>query len=108
MKLSVLERILLGELLPKVGSFTNLKLLRVVKEDLSFSEKENMLLDFTQQGELTKWKLNAVGDKSISIGEVASKLIRDKILELNKQEKLTESHLTICEKFNILDKEFLK
>lgn len=50
-KLNVLERLTLNGLLPKEGSFMNLKLLRLTKEDLSFNEEENKALQFrTDQG----------------------------------------------------------
>lgn len=56
MKLSVLERLLLLSLLPKEGSFTNLKLVRLAREQLSFNEAENKLLQFQQVGEQATWK----------------------------------------------------
>jgi Ni,Fe-hydrogenase I large subunit len=99
MKLSVVERILLMQTLPKEGSFTNLKLLRVVKEDLSFTEKENKLLKFRQEGELTQWENNVVKDKDIKTGEVVNELIKKQLVELDKQEKLNENHVTLYEKF---------
>ena len=57
--LNVLERVLLGNLLPKEGSFANLKLLRVARENLSFDDKENKALNFRQEGEQMRWD-NAV------------------------------------------------
>ena len=45
-KVNVLERLMLLGILPKEGSFTNLKLLRLVKENLSFNEAENKALQF--------------------------------------------------------------
>lgn len=44
--LDVLERLKLLELLPREGTFTNLKLLRETKEALSFTEDENLALQF--------------------------------------------------------------
>ena len=45
-KLTVVERILLASLLPKEGTFVNLRLLRLAREALSFSEEENEGLQF--------------------------------------------------------------
>lgn len=45
-KVNVLERLMALGILPKEGSFTNLKLLRLVKESLSFNEAENKALQF--------------------------------------------------------------
>lgn len=51
MLLSVMERILLlNSVLPREGSFNNLKLLRKARESLSFTEDENELLNFREEG----------------------------------------------------------
>ena len=105
MKLNVLERILLSQILPAQGSFTNLKLLRVVKEELSFSDKENKKLNFKQDGERMLWN-NVELEKEMAFGEVASKLIKDELLKLDKEEKLTEQHMSLYEKF--IEKEQIK
>jgi len=63
MKLNVLERILVLNLLPKEGSFANLKLLRVFREALSFTEEENKLLKFQQIGDQTRWESFVTIDK---------------------------------------------
>lgn len=55
MLLSILERMLLGQVLPKEGSLTNLKLLREAREGLSFTEKENQILNFQQEEDQVRW-----------------------------------------------------
>ena len=63
MELSVLERILLSSMLPAEGSFANLKLLRVARENLSFTEDENRLLGFknNENGTVT-WNQDEIID----------------------------------------------
>jgi len=56
MKLSILERLLIQNLLPEKGSYTNLKIIRVAREALSFNEQENKAFEFIQEGEQLKWK----------------------------------------------------
>ncbi len=63
MKLSVIERISVQGLLPDRGTYTNLKLLRVAREALSFTEKENKVLKFRIEGEKTHWESNVLIDK---------------------------------------------
>ena len=46
MKLEVYERIVLLNILPQEGDFTTLKLVRKLRESLSFSEKEIADIDF--------------------------------------------------------------
>ena len=99
MKLNVLERILASGLLPKEGTFANLKLLRVAQEDLSFDEKENKALNFRQEGEMTRWEDSVVPDKEIKLGEIATQLLTKKLKELDESEKLTSEHMSLYEKF---------
>lgn len=51
LRLDVMERLVLLGLLPAEGTFANLKLLRIAKEQLSFDDKENKLLKFRIIGE---------------------------------------------------------
>lgn len=99
MKLSVIERLIVQNLLPEKGSFTNLKLVRVAREALSFDEAENKLLNFRQDGEQLRWNDNAVGEKDIKIGEVVTEMVKKKLRELDEKEELTVQQLMIYEKF---------
>ncbi|MFA5322904.1 MAG: hypothetical protein WC373_09550 [Smithella sp.] len=99
MKLNVMERLMLLSILPKEGSFTNLKLLRTVKEDLSFSEEENKALQFNQNGEILTWDSKADANKEIVFGEVIESIIRKALVALDKAEKITENHYSIYEMF---------
>jgi len=64
MKLNVLERLMLLNMLPAEGSYTNLKLLRVAKERLSFTEEENRDLNFTQEADRLRWNDYTVMNKA--------------------------------------------
>lgn len=50
MRFSVLERLILLNLLPKEGTYANLKQLRVVRERLAFTDAENKSLAFRTVG----------------------------------------------------------
>ena len=99
MKFNVLERIVLSQILPKDGSFLNLKLIRVAKEALSFNEEENKALCFVQKGEVLNWKEGVVEDKEVKLGAVIIDLIVNKLKELDKSASLTENHISLYEKF---------
>jgi len=99
MKLNVLERLLLLNLLPAEGSYTNLKLMRKAKENLSFTEEENGLLEFKQEADQVRWADNAVEDKEIDIGEIVTQIIVKKLKKLNDEEKLKSEHESLYEKF---------
>ena len=62
-ELDVLERLTLSNVLPKEGTFLNLRLLRVVKEDLSFTEEENKALQFRQADQMLMWNTIAIVNK---------------------------------------------
>ena len=68
MKLSVIERLTLQAMLPEKGSFTNLKLIRVAREALSFTDAEHRLLQFRVETvgdqQVSKWNQNQLMDKA--------------------------------------------
>ena len=99
MKLSVLERLLIQNLLPEKGSYTNLKLMRVARETLSFDEAENKALNFEQDGEQLKWADGVVEDKEVLIGEIVSEMIKKELKSLNDKEELKPEQFTLYEKF---------
>lgn len=99
MELSVLERLLLLNILPKEGDFTTLKIVRTMRDDLSFSEEEHKILQFTQEGDQLRWKSGADKPKQINFGEKATDLIVEALKKLNTDKKLTEQHMGLYEKF---------
>lgn len=98
MKLDVLERLIALNLLPKEGTFTNLKLIRVAREELSFNEEEHKALQFQQNGELLQWKQDVKIFKEVNIGEVVSIMLTDALKSLNAGGKLKEEHFSLYEK----------
>lgn len=99
MKLEVFERLLLLGLLPKEGEYTTLKLLRVLREDLSFSEEENQKLEFKKEAEMIRWKPIADSAKEVAIGRSMFDLIRGILVKMDKDKKLMEEHMALYEKF---------
>jgi len=98
MKLSVLERVVLLNLLPQEATFANLKLIRVAKETLSFTDEENQKLNFRIEGAQTLWD-EGIEEREFLIGEVASQLIVEALEKLDKDKKLREEHFSVYEKF---------
>ena len=100
MELTVIERIHLLDILPREGDITTLRIVRQLREDLSFSEDEHKALAFEQQANGTiNWKLDAEVVKEVSIGTKAKKLIVDALQRLNTEKKLREAHLPLFERF---------
>ena len=103
MKLSVLERVLLGGMMANYkGSFTNLKLVREGREVLSFNEEENRDLKFTANDNQMNWNAEAslkYQDVEINLGDNVSSIIKKILIDLNEKEELTEQHFSLYEKF---------
>ena len=105
MKLSVMERVLLGGMMSTYqGTFINLKLIREGREALSFNEEEIKDLTFTQVGNQTTWnpgaslKYQAV---EIQLGDAVTKIIKEILQKFNDEAKLTEQHFSLYEKFMV-------
>lgn len=128
MELSVFDRIIILNIMPPEADYLTLKVQRKLKEDCSFNEDELEALDFHQQfickecgkvvvkkhGEAAGicpdcggamntgnilWDREADKEVDIEIGKKAMELVAARLQELSEQKKLTESHLSLCEKF---------
>ena len=103
MKFSVLERVLLGNMMSTYqGNFTNLKLIREGREALSFNEEETKVLSFTQVEDNIVWDIEAslrFQAVEIDLGENVTSIIKDLLLKLNDEEKLTDQQFSLYEKF---------
>lgn len=100
MKLKVIDRITLLGILPQEGDIITLKIIRKVREDLSFTDEEHKALKIERldAGNL-QWNAEADKPKEIAIGEVATNLIVDSLKKLNDEKKLTDNHVGVYEMF---------
>lgn len=100
MELGVFDRLILLNILPKEGNFTTLKIVRKLREDLSFSEEEHKELEFKfEKDGRVQWKQEADKPKEIEIGEKATDIIVDVLKKLNNDKKLKDEHYNLYEKF---------
>lgn len=99
MELGVFDRLILLNILPKEGDFTTLKIVRKMREDLSFTEEEHKALQFQQEDNNIKWQKEVDKPKNINFGEKATDLIVSTLKKLNTEKKLSEQHYSLYEKF---------
>jgi len=104
MKLTIIERIALLGLLPAENNFVTLKIIRKLKEDLSFSEDEIKQFEIKAENDRMFWNVkvenNLMPDgKEIAIGEKASDIIVEALKKLDESKKLAERHVSLYEKF---------
>jgi hypothetical protein len=100
MLLSTFDRLILLNILPAEGDITTIRVIHQLRLDLSFSEAENAALAFeTGEDGLVRWKTDADVPKEVEIGPKAHAIVAATLERLNKQEKLTEQHLSLYERF---------
>ena len=102
MKLNVLDRLILLNILPKEGDIITLRILRDLTGRLSFSEEELALLQFkVSRGpqEKTEWKQDVVDDVEILLGPKAENLIVESFEKLDKAKQMRMEFLPVYEKF---------
>ena len=100
MILNTLERLLLLNILPKEGDYTTLKIVRKLREALSFTEEEHAVRNFkTSEDGNTTWTLGTPDAVEISIGEKATDMIVAELKKLDDEKKLSEQTFSLYEKF---------
>lgn len=99
MILSIKERLVLNMIMEQqAGRFDALKLIRKLREDLSFSEVEIKEINLrSEDGVGFKWDKETA--KDIDIGEVVLNMIRKQFQKLDREERLMEDHMDIFTRF---------
>jgi len=108
MKLSVIERINLLSILPNEGTFATLKIIREMREKLSFTEVENTALNFQAKPspdgqQFTTWNKTAadnIGEPDIKLSNFQIDICKVELKKLNDAEppRLRDEHFTLYEK----------
>lgn len=102
MKLNVLERVMLGSILPAETNFVQYKIINDLKLQLSFDDKETkdwgivQTVDKDGKGQVN-WEKNE--EKNIDFGTTALSIIRAVLKKLDEEEKITANIGTLYEKF---------
>ncbi len=97
MELNVPERVALLELLADVeGNFLTLKILRKLREELSFSEEEIKEFNLVESGGKITWERG--GDKDVKMGDKARGIAVDALKRHDTAGTLRDRHYTLYEK----------
>jgi len=99
MILSIKERLVLNMVMEQqAGRFDTLKLIRKLREDLSFSEPEIKEINLrSEDGAGFRWDKEV--EKDIPIGDVVMAAIKKQFQKLDREERLMEDHMDIYTKF---------
>jgi len=106
-KLKLFDRLVCMSLLPPEGSFATLKIVRDLQMELAPTEEEAKLAglenDLVNGGTIAKdWDI--VPEKEIVFGDIAKGIIVAALEKLDKEEKLSQQHFILYEKFILGDK----
>ena len=96
--MGVKERVVLLGVLPAEGRLTTIRIVRELREALSFSEAEHKDLQMKQDGDRLTWTQNAP-PRAIEIGAKGQEIIRAALGKLDADEQLTADHIVICDLF---------
>lgn len=103
MELTVKERLVLLNVIPKEGDFVTLKVVRKLREALSFNEEEIEKWQFTNEQEgrmtMTRWDDSIDQNANVNFGEKATDMIVVALKKLDEEKKLTDDHFSLYEKF---------
>ena len=107
-KLGLFERLVCMALLPAEGNFATLKIVRELQMELAPTEEEYKLAglkdDLLTGGINAELGWDKVEDKEIVFGDIAKAIIVSALEKLDKEEKLTQQHFSLYEKFVIGEK----
>jgi RecA-family ATPase len=93
MELTIMDRIVLLELLPDKGSYTALKEMRELREELGFSEAEVAEFDIVHEDGVVRWDSDKEAEaepKTVVISDYLHGRIITKVRQLDKSESLPE------------------
>jgi hypothetical protein len=97
-KLDIGSRIRLLGILPEKGNLLTLKIVRTLRDDLSFSEKEHKDFGIKVTENQITWSDKAKL-KEVKIGDEAKKVVEESLKERNEKDELTIPDLALWEKF---------
>ena len=97
--LTVVDRVILLNVLPKEGNMITLLSLRDLKAELVFSEAENEALGVRMEDGNLMWNKDAEQEKAVEINGTMTKIIVEALLDMDKKGKLNEAMIDTCQKF---------
>ena len=97
MKLNVLERIMLMQILPTEGNYITFKMLIELKSALTFSEKEYKDFGMTEKDGQIMWKKDTL--KEITVGDKMKEVVKTALKKVDDEEKINNQLYSLFEKF---------
>jgi hypothetical protein len=97
--LSVSERAILLNILPKEGDYLTFKILKELKLQVAFSEEDLVNYEIKQENDMLMWNRQKETEKIINIGDKGKEIIVNVLKKLNEEKKINDMNVTLYEKF---------
>ncbi len=98
MELGVKDRLLLLSILPDKGDYSTIKIVRQLREALSFTEDEHTEYGMNTNGDMITWDDEKAGIREILVGEKATDIIVSSLRKANTESNITEDLLPLYER----------
>ena len=97
--LNVLERIVIMNILPRTGSFVNVRSAKNTTKILTISKEEQTEIELARNGNTTTWNDEGAKAKEFELPPSSVKIIRDALKDLDAKGQLPVDAVTTYEKF---------
>ena len=100
MLLGTKDRIMLSGMLQTVqANFLTLKQLRVLREELAFSDDEKAALKMVTTEVGVQWDSECEAMKELGFGTTMAEIVVKQLTDMDAQSKLSNDHVSLYEKF---------
>ena len=97
--LNILERVVIMNILPRTGSFVNVRAAKNTGKILMITDEERKELDLQVNGGTTTWNDKGKEEKQFEIPPSSVKIIRDTLKDLDAKGQLPMDAISAYEKF---------
>lgn len=97
MELSVIDRIVLLDILPPAGTFLTMKIVRQLRDNLHFSEEELKEFELAEKDGRYTWERSRAVE--VPIGPKAKEIIAAALKGMDAEERITDREFSLYERF---------
>jgi hypothetical protein len=98
-KLNVLERVLLLNMLPQRGNLVTCRAASNTGKIITITKEEEQEFELKKEGGMTTWNEAGREEKEFTLPPSSIKLIRDTLYKLDEEKSLPANAVSLCEKF---------
>ena len=97
--LNILERVVIMNILPRTGSFVNVRAVKNTTKILTITKEEEKEIELARNGATTTWNDEGTKPKEFDLPASSVKVIRDALKDLDAKGTLPVDAVTTYEKF---------